>query len=251
VYARNRPPRDALPDYAALTVTVTGQDVPNLGLALMPGATISGSIGFDSAGSGPPADLSRFRITAPALDPIPFGGNQPTQVLEDGTFTISGVAAGRRAIRAPNPPAPWALKSVVVDGRDVTDTPIDVRNGQKITLVQVTFTDRVTELSGTALDGKDQPVLGYTVIAFSTDPANWRAQSRTIQAAQPDQNGAFRFRGLPPGSYFLVAVDDVEQGEWFDPVFLEEAQEAAVRVTLTEGNVTTQTVRVRTGPEDR
>jgi hypothetical protein len=251
LYARSRPARDAMPDYAALSVTVTGQDIANLGLTLSPGATISGTIGFDSAGSSAPSDLSRFRITAPALDPIPFGGNQPTQVLEDGSFSIIGIPAARRAIRAPNPPSPWALKSVVVDGRDVTDTPIEVRNGQKITLVQVTFTDRVTELTGTALNEKDQPVFGYTVIAFSTDSSTWRPQSRSIQAAQPDQNGAFRFRGLPPGSYFVGAVDDVEQGEWFDPIFLEEAQKSAVRVTLTEGNVTTQTVRVRTGLEDR
>jgi len=247
VYARNRPARDVSPDYAVVSVTVTGQDLPNLGLTLTPGATISGSISFDSAGASAPSDLSRLRITAPALDPIPFGGNQPTQVAEDGTFTISGIPAARRAIRAPGPPSPWTLKSVIVDGRDMTDTPIDVRNGQKITLVQVVFTDRVTELTGMAQDEKGQAVLGYTVIAFSTDSATWRPQSRSIQAAQPDQTGVFRFRGLPPGSYFLVAVDDVEPGEWFDPVFLEEARKSAVRVTLTDGNVTTQNVPVKTG----
>ena len=39
----------------------------------------------------------------------------------------------------------------------------------------------------------------------------------------------YRLRGLPPGDYFVVAVDDVEQGEWFDPSYLEQiAREGAV-----------------------
>lgn len=247
IYARNRPSRDLPADFAVQSVTVTGEDLPNLAVTLSPGSTISGSISFDGAAASQPGDLTRFRITAPALDPIPFGGNQPSRVDADGTFSVTGIPAGRRAIRAPNLPSPWALKAVIVDGRDVTDTPLDVRNGQKIAQVQIVFTDRVTEISGSVKDATGAAASGFTVIAFSTDSTTWRAQSRAIQAVQPDQTGAFRIRGLPPGSYFLVAADDVEQGEWFDPVFLEEAQKAAVRVTVNEGETTAQDVRVKTG----
>lgn len=247
LYARNRPSRDLPADFAVQSVTITGEDLPNLAVTLSPGATIAGSISFDSASASPPGDLARFRITAPALDQIPFGGNQPSRVEADGTFLVTGIPAGRRAIRAPNPPQPWSLKAVIIDGRDVTDTPLDVRNGQKITRVQVILTDRVTEISGSVKDEKGAAAPGYTVIAFSTDSTTWRAQSRTIQAVQPDQTGAFRVRGLPPGSYFLVAADDVEPGEWFDPAFLEEAQKGAARVTLNEGDTTAQDVKVKTG----
>jgi hypothetical protein len=247
LYARSRPGRDAPPDYAVMAVSVAGQDLPNLAVALSPGATISGSIVIDTSGASGPRDLSGFRVTVPSIDPIPFGGSQPARVAEDGTFAVSGIPAGRHAIRSPNPPAPWALKAVMVDGRDVADTPIEVRNGQKITQAQLIFTDRVTELSGAVKDERGAAALGFTVIAFSTDPGTWRAQSRTIQAAQPDQTGAFRIRGLPPGTYYLVASDDVEQGEWFDPSFLDEAQKSATRVTLTDGQVTAQDVTVRTG----
>ena len=82
-----------------------------------------------------------------------------------------------------------------------------------------------------------------TVIAFSTDQQFWRAQSRHIQAARTDATGAFRLRGLPPGDYFVVAVDGVEQGEWFDPAYLEQARAARRRITLTEGEKKTQDLR--------
>jgi hypothetical protein len=74
------------------------------------------------------------------------------------------------------------------------------------------------------------------VIAFSTDQAHWRAQSRRIQAVRTDQSGAYRIRNLPPGDYFVIATDDVEQGEWFDPAFLESARAAARRLSLSEGD---------------
>jgi hypothetical protein len=40
--------------------------------------------------------------------------------------------------------------------------------------------------------------------------------------ARPDQTGTYRIRGLPPGQYYLVAVGPAEQGEWFNPSFLDE-----------------------------
>ncbi len=249
LFARSRPERGAPPDYAVLSVVVAGADLSHLSVALMPGATVSGSITFDPNATTTPRSLAGFRVTVPALDPLPVAGTQPARVNDDGTFTVTGIPPGRHAIRAPSPPSPWTLQAVVVDGRDVTDEAIDVRAGQRVTGVQVIFTDRVTELTGSVRDERGDPVLGFTVVAFSTDPATWRAQSRRIQAVQPDQTGVFRLRGLPPGSYYLAATDDVEPGEWFDAEFLQEAQKRAVRVTLAEGQTTAQDLTVRTGGE--
>jgi hypothetical protein len=50
---------------------------------------------------------------------------------------------------------------------------------------------------------------------------------------------------MPPGAYYLVAVDDVEQGEWFDPVFLEEMRPGALRVMIAEGGAVAQDLTVR------
>ena len=83
------------------------------------------------------------------------------------------------------------------------------------------------------------------VIAFSTDQQYWRAQSRHIQAGRTDSAGTFRLRGLPPGDYFIVAVDGVEQGEWFDPAYLEQARTGAARITVREGEPKTQDLTLK------
>ena len=88
-----------------------------------------------------------------------------------------------------------------------------------------------------------QSLGGVTVIAFSTDQQFWRPQSRQIQVGRTDQSGAYRIRALPPGDYLIVATDDVEQGEWFDPAYLEEVRPAAKKMSLTEGEKKSEDLR--------
>jgi hypothetical protein len=53
-------------------------------------------------------------------------------------------------------------------------------------------------------------------------------------------------RSLPPGNYYLATVDPAEQGEWFEPAFLEEHRIGAARITLGEGAVQTHDFRIST-----
>src|SRR5439155_24646683 len=99
------------------------------------------------------------------------------------------------------------LKSVVVSGRDVIDTPIDVRAGETIKNVSLVFADAQTQISGTVTTDRGTPVTDYTVLAFSVDRAFWRPQSHHIMTARPDQNGNYQMRGLPPGEYYIALVD--------------------------------------------
>ncbi len=72
----------------------------------------------------------------------------------------------------------------------------------------------------------------------------WRPQARQITTARPDQNGRFQIRGLPPGDYFLAAIDPQQPGEWFVPAFLEQQTADASRLTLAEGATRTQDLRL-------
>ena len=105
------------------------------------------------------------------------------------------------------------------------------------------LTDRTTEITGTVRDGSGSPVADGTVIAFSSDQQYWRPQSRQIQAARTDQSGVFRLRNLPPGDYNLAVVDTVEQGQWFDPAYLEQIIAGGTRISIAEGEKKTQDLR--------
>src|SRR5204862_5005289 len=125
--------------------------------------------------------------------------------------------------------------------------PVELKPGQNVDNVTIVLTDRTTEVTGTVRDAKNAPAPAITVIAFSTEQQNWRAQSRHIQAVRTDSTGVFRLRGLPPGDYFIVAADSVEQGEWFDPTYLEQARAGAARLTLREGAKQTQDLSLKIG----
>jgi hypothetical protein len=51
-------------------------------------------------------------------------------------------------------------------------------------------------------------------------------------------------QGLPPGDYRMIAVDDVESGQWFDPALLRQLASAAMALTLGDGERKVQDIRV-------
>jgi hypothetical protein len=231
------------PRFASQPLTVGDSDLSDLSIVVTPGASISGRVAFSPNPSPPdPMDL---RIAAPSLEQQ--GGGLLARPDKEGAFTIEAVPPGRHLIRPSGVPPGWMLRSVTVAGRDVTDTPIDVRSGQVVSNVTVAFIDKVSELNGTITTDRGEPVTDYTVLAFTTDRSLWRPQSRHILTARPDQTGRFRMRGLPPGEYYVVVVDPAEQGEWFQPAYLDEHRAGASRVSLGEGDSKTQNFKIRTG----
>ena len=231
------------PQFAAQPVSVNGDDLPDVTVVLSAGATISGTISF-LPGSSPAPDVTQFRITAPSTDQSDFGPQPNARVDKDGTFTLSGVSAGAHLIRPSNGSRTWILKSVTAGDRDVTDTPFQVRSGENLANVTVVFTDKQSEITGTLTTETGTPVPEFTVLAFPADSTLWRAQSRQIVTARPDQTGTYRIRGLPPGDYYVVTVDPAQQGEWFEPAYLDEHRSGAVRVVLSEGDVKTKDFKV-------
>jgi hypothetical protein len=70
---------------------------------------------------------------------------------------------------------------------------------------------------------------------FPVESKYWTLNSRRIKAVRPGLDGRFSIRGLPPGEYRIGAVVDVENGEWFEPSFLQPLLGASAALTLSEG----------------
>jgi protocatechuate 3,4-dioxygenase beta subunit len=240
---RARGTDDVAPQYAAVPVTVAGEDMTDVTVVLAPGATLTGTVSFQTTQSAVPPDVTQVRIMTQPADAATFGANLNSRVERDGTFTLDGIPIGPYWIRA-NAPRGWALTSVIIDGRETIDTPLEVRSGQRISGATLHFSDRVSQVNGTVTDQQGLPVTEYTVLAFPADSALWRPQARQIMTARPDQNGSFQLRGLPAGEYFLATIDPAVPGEWYDPAFLDQQRRDATRVTLSDGGVETHNFKI-------
>jgi hypothetical protein len=145
--------------------------------------------------------------------------------------------------------APWLTKSIRVAGVDVTDSGVDVRSGEEINDLEIEITGQVSTVSGTVTTDRGTAAADYTVIAFPQDPTLWAAQAPGRSGvSRPDQQGGFQLKSLRPGSYFIVAVTYVEQGQWTDPDYLEMLRPQATLLTIGEAETKSVTLKLSATP---
>jgi protocatechuate 3,4-dioxygenase beta subunit len=231
--------------WASADVSVDGDDVSGVSLALAPGMTVAGQVRFDGVALTPP-DPATVRVT---LEPVPDGATvtqTPGTAKADanGRFTLAGVTPGRYRLTAFVPgDARWRLRAAVVDGADTLDVPFTVRPNQNVTGAAIVFSDRMAQISGTLRTAADAGA-DYSVVLFAADPALWTAHSRRIQTGRPSADGAFVFRRLPPGEYRLAAVVNGSDGDARDPAFLRRLLPASVRIVLGDGEERVQNLTI-------
>jgi hypothetical protein len=232
---------EGAPEVAILPIDVASVDVDNIAVTGSTGGAVSGTVAADS-GALPKTESIRIRISPRLMgqpEPIKLGTFGPAaglgtaELSPDGTFSIEHVfGPARFTVTVPDG---WAVKAILHDGRDVTDAPVDLKSGERLTDLQVVLTHRVTILSGQLVDDNGTPTPDGTVVVFAVERDKWFEDSRFVRAIRPDQQGNYQLMGLPPGDYWVAAVDDVEQGAWSDPAYLESLRQYAQTLTLTEG----------------
>jgi hypothetical protein len=163
----------------------------------------------------------------------------------DWTFRVAN-AEGPFLFRVNGLPDEWMLKSVMLDGRDITDVPLNVVRGAGETQgVQIVLTRKGARLAGEVVDTRGAAAPDCTVIVFAENRSLWGLASRYIRSVRPDKTGRFAVAALPPGVYRVVADDTVLEGQWEDPEFLERVMPQAVRIELAESS--SETIKVTVG----
>jgi hypothetical protein len=132
-------------------------------------------------------------------------------------------------------PSGWYLKHIDAGGKDIADSPIEVRSGQTLSDLRFVISNRPTTVAGRLDDARGQPSSDGTVLLFAVDPSKWGEDSRYIASVRPDQQGRFEHQALPPGEYYAAALAYVADGDGNDPEFLDKLKDSAQRFTLAEG----------------
>jgi hypothetical protein len=226
-------------EFASMPVSVSG-DIDNLTIVTTPGVTVTGRVAYQ--GQAPPKQNVQVTAAPLAGGPASIGALISAKALgggrvnQDGAFELRGIA-GPQMIRVQAMPTGWALKSITLEGVDITDTGYDFRPGNNVTGMVITLTDRLTEFTGNVRDARGQPVADYVLVVFPEDAKLWGAQSRFVQTSRPNQNGTFNIKGLPPGRYLSAVVPALENGSQNDPAVLEQLRPRARGFSLTEGQM--------------
>ena len=231
-------------EFGSVPISVAGDDISNVIILTSKGTTATGQVTFD--GGVQPAGAGNMRVMAIATDGeglVSMGGGAGA-VKPDGTFELRGLA-GSRIIRPFGLPQGWTLKSVRLNGQDITDTGIDFKGNDPVTGLEVVVSNKSTEINGSVRDASGNTVKDYTVVVFSDDQQKWTApQNRYIAGVRPDTEGRFQVKNLPPGGYYAIAMDYIAQGEWGDPDLLDRLKAKATRLNLDEGETKTIELKI-------
>jgi hypothetical protein len=241
--------QEPVQEEGSVRIAVNGLDVRGLVVMTSAGWSMSGRVTTEA--ETPPEVLrARFRLRAGLVDPdaaptVPPNRNADSgRVQEDWTFVLTGVFGAARLLATV--PDGWTVKAIVQGGRDISDTPLELRSGEELKDIQVIVSDRVTTVSGQLTDERGVPLPDGTIIVFADDPATWSPDSRWVRSARPDQQGRYEIQGLPPGDYLAVAIDYVEEGVWNDPDYLESIRHLGQALTLAEGDTRPVSLRLVT-----
>jgi hypothetical protein len=232
---RARGAQDAIAEFGRQEITVGGDDLDGVVVVTGPGARVVGQIVTDA---GTPSSIrpQQVQVVARFAEPdqtMPAGGGN-ARVNEDWTFEIGGLF-DRRLFRAGLPQG-WNLKQVLLNGQDITDTPMDLPPGQTVAGLQIVITEKSTEVAGRVTNARGDAITDVTVVVFPAEETRWTYQSRFIRAARPDQDGRFQIRGLPPLERYLAAtVQGLEDGQAGDPEFLARIRDGATDFSLGDG----------------
>ena len=235
-------------EMAKLDLTVGADDVEGVTLVMAPGARATGIVVSDT---GEPIDFRpqqlqiAARLTNADASTIGMGAAGVARVADDWSFELTNLTDAR-FVRAATPQG-WTLKSVMLNGQDIIDSPMEFAPGRTVPGLQVVLTKKVSALSGQVADTKGQPVIDATVVVFPDDEKLWTYQSRFIKAARPDQQGQYRLTALPPNEHYLaVAIQGLEDGQAGDPEFLATIKDLATTFSVAEGETKAVDVKLST-----
>src|SRR5262249_5471166 len=223
-------------------VTVNDVDVTDLQIRTAAGSTLDGHITLEGRVTFGPGQLNVSTVPVDSdLSPLIGGGPARATVEKDLRFHLAGLTGPRR-VRVSRVPSGWVLQAIVLNGIDVTDTPLPFgKPDQSVADLEVVFSQRVTAING-QITARGRPAAA-SVLVFAADRQAWYPQSRFFARIVPGSDGRFRAEGLPPGEYLAIALDAVpgvrDGDQWQDPDYLETLVARAKRMTLAEGGSVT------------
>lgn len=229
-------------EVAIARITVGAEDIAGLQLVAAKPTSARGRVIVDPAAM--PSLPPRLMVSAFPVEIFTMlGPVMPAPVQDDLTFELKSTPGRFRVNLAPAGMG-WAIRSVRLNGADVTDAGFEIKANEEVAGLEVELTNKLTTISGLVTNARGDGVKDYSTLVFPQDSALWSGNPRYQGMGRPDQEGRFKIAGLPPGEYYIIALDAIDTAEVGDPEFLERIRAKAARLSLTEGETKTMDLKV-------
>jgi hypothetical protein len=216
-------------------VTIKDADVSGVVITTAPGVTVRGRVRFDE--SRPGASRPEILVYAALAAAEWQGPSEWARVSDGGTFELHDVQ-GPRVFRSGYGfgPAgsPWYPGAILLDGRDITNVPVDFSREPGRDLV-VVFRQHASAIVGRVEDVAGLPTSGC-VAMLPQDADLQHGWSTAVGTAESDQRGRFYFTSMPAGDYLVAALDGADCPT--PNVLIGNARDIArraTRATVTDG----------------
>jgi hypothetical protein len=167
--------------------------------------------------------------------------NTHSMVSADGVFEMKNLPGGsyQLVIGAQSDNLrDYYTKSVMVGGKEVVDSGFAVNGDVSLDVV---VSAKGATIEGNVVDSKGAPA-AYSVVAVVPN-SEQRARPDSYQQASTDERGHFVVRGMNPGSYVVLAFEEL-QGDMRQPEFLKTYAGQSEKVELEEGSRKLVTVKI-------
>ncbi len=232
-----------------MSLEVPERDLDNVVLTIGPGVDLPGRLYLEQVEDpeiptdADASDRAGLRVLLMPVDSAAGTPNATTQ--SDGSFVMQNVASGRYLVRVDRVSDDY-LKRVRFGGYELPDQMIDVA-GAPEGLLELLLSARVGRIDGVATDDAGEIRLGTTVVLIPE--ANMPGKTWLYKTSSIDQNGAFALRGITPGEYLLLALESLDEYEYYNPDLVRRFESWAERVVIEEGSRLNLNLRIITAEE--
>src|SRR5262249_31547398 len=156
-------PSPVLSQVATSSVEVAGTDILGVQLTLRPPLTLAGHLVFHGTTPAPALAGRRIPFQTTAARSAAMVAPSAGATDDKGAFTITGVLPGRYLLGGPlffgatTDSVTWSVESVMADGKDITDLPLEI--GDQVPKdVVVTYGDRWQQVMGRLANSAGAPL---------------------------------------------------------------------------------------------
>jgi len=135
----------------------------------------------------------------------------------------------------------WYTSKVLLNGKDVLVSGFKAADAQR-GRIDIVISAKGGTVEGTALNSENKPFVDAQIIAVPADP-KLRVRFDLMQKATADSQGRFKLRGVRPGEYLVMALEDAEEQPFADEPFLKQNSDKIQKIKV---EASTQQVKLQT-----